>query len=95
VPTGTKSVLLIGGEENNWLYFEVCRTYDRFNYSTKLKTGVKTEQRTPDQSTNARKLSEEKGSGGTVQSDMYENGRRGYQDIFGSQKSNSAVLRII
>ena len=35
-----------------------------------LETGAKTEYGSPDQNANARKLSERKGSGGTVQSGM-------------------------
>ena len=35
-----------------------------------METGAETEHGRPDQNTNARKLSERKGSGGTVQSDM-------------------------
>ena len=35
-----------------------------------METGAITEHARPDQNTNARKLSERKGSGGTVQSDM-------------------------
>ena len=35
-----------------------------------METGAKTEHGRPDQNTNARKLSERKGSGGTVQGDM-------------------------
>ena len=35
-----------------------------------METGAITEHARPDQNTNARKLSERKGSGGTVQGDM-------------------------
>ena len=50
-------------DENNWLF--IIRTP-----GAKLETGAKTEHGRPDQNTNARKLSERKGSGGTVKSDM-------------------------
>ena len=40
------------------------------NRGAKMETGAKTEHGRPDQNTNARKLSERKGSGGTVHSDM-------------------------
>ena len=49
------------------------RTYARCqvgNRGVKLKTGAKTEHGRQDQNTNARKLSERKGSAGTVQDDM-------------------------
>ena len=39
------------------------------NRGAKLETGAKTEYGRQDQNTNATKLSERKGSGGTVQSD--------------------------
>ena len=40
------------------------------NRGAKLETGAKTKHGRPDHNTNARKLSERKGSGGTVQGDM-------------------------
>ena len=40
------------------------------NRGVKLETGPKTKHGRPDQNTKTRKLSERKGSGGTVQSDM-------------------------
>ena len=48
-------------------------TYARWqvgNRGAKLETGAKTKHGRPDHNTNARKLSERKGSGGTVQGDM-------------------------
>ena len=58
VPTGVNSVL--GGRKIIWLY--IIRTP-----GATLETGAKTEHGRPEQNTNARQLSERKGSGGTVQ----------------------------
>ena len=62
VLTGTNSVLLWGGGTQTAMY----HTYA----SAMLATGAKTDHGRPDQNTNARKLSETKGAGGTVQRDM-------------------------
>ena len=56
--------LTIGGRNTNG-YVSYVRTPD-----AKLETGAKTEHGRPDQNTNARKLFEREGSGGTAQSDM-------------------------
>ena len=55
-----------------------CARYQVGNRGAKLETEAKTEHGRPDQNTNARKLSEREGSGGTVQSDM-KTGRTGYE----------------
>ena len=60
MPTGVNSVL--GGRKIIWLY--IIRTP-----GATLETGAKTEHGRPEQNTNARQLSERKGSSGTVQSD--------------------------
>ena len=64
----------IGGEEHKRLFiirilYARCQVGNT-RRGAKLETGAKTEHGRPDQNTNARKLSERKGSGGTVQIEM-------------------------